>query len=327
MTSRTLTRYLKKFSQAKIVVVGDLILDQYIWGSVHRISPEAPVPVLHVDSESWGLGGAANVYQNIRSLGGGAWLCGVIGKDENGKSLLTQLKHHQSGKEGIVCDAERPTTKKTRVVAHHQQIVRFDVEARTPLSQAMNKRLLRHLAGHLSEATCVIISDYAKGVVSSSLMVGIRQLLAEQTIPIIVDPKVEHMSYYTDVTVITPNHWEASQAARLLSGGNPSVKDAGPLLRQTLGCEAVLITRGEQGMSLYDGKGEGWHVPTLARQVYDVTGAGDTVVSALALAMSAGATMREAAMIANQAAGLVVGMVGTGSVTQSQLRQAFCHGQ
>jgi len=190
----------------------------------------------------------------------------------------------------------------------------------------MNKQLLRRVAGQLSEATCVVISDYAKGVISSSFMTGLRQLIAGKNIPIIVDPKVEHISYYTDVTVITPNHWEASQAASLLSDGHLPVEEAGPLLRSKLGCQSVLITRGEQGMSLYDGHGKGWDVPTFARQVYDVTGAGDTVVGTLALAISAGATMREAAMIANQAAGLVVGMMGTGSVTQSQLREGLCHG-
>ena len=308
-----------------MLVIGDLILDHYIWGNVHRVSPEAPVPVVHVESESLHLGGAANVYKNLVSLGGKADLCGVVGADESSHSLLKELGQYRRSRGGIVIDPDRPTTRKTRVVAHNQQIVRYDVEERQNLSSTSERKILRYALSRLNEVSCIVVSDYAKGVVTSSLMHELRQLANKCKVPIVVDPKVEHFSYYHGVTVITPNHLEAFHAVGESAGNTPGIEEVGRHIQKQLNCQTVVITRGEHGMSLFESKGKGWHIPAMARQVYDVTGAGDTVVSTLALAMSAGASIRDAAILANCAAGIVVGMVGTASVTQAQLGEALAY--
>jgi D-beta-D-heptose 7-phosphate kinase/D-beta-D-heptose 1-phosphate adenosyltransferase len=326
VSSRALRQYIQRFPQAGLLVIGDLILDHYVMGRVSRISPEAPVPVVHVESETLRLGGAANVYNNILALGGKADLCGVIGADESGRLLLKELGNTRSGRGGVIIDHDRPTTRKSRVIAHNQQIVRYDVEGRQELKGTLQKRLLRYVESRIKELSCLVVSDYAKGVVSASLMAEITRLAALRKIPVIVDPKVEHFGYYKNVTVITPNHLEATQAAGLHGDDDNTVNQAGAVIRQRLGCQSVLITRGEKGMSLYEGEGTSWHLPTQARQVYDVTGAGDTVIGTLALALSTGASMREGATLANHAAGIVVGMVGTATVTPKQLLEAVGNG-
>lgn len=306
-----------------MLVIGDLILDHYIWGKVSRISPEAPVPVVQVHSESLQLGGAANVYNNILALGGKADICGVVGTDEGGRCLLKELGVRRQGRGGVVIDPGRPTTRKTRVIAHNQQIVRYDVERRSDIKQPIQRRIIRYVESRLREISCLVVSDYAKGVVTLPLMTDLTRLAALRRIPIIVDPKVEHFSYYKGVTVVTPNHLEAGQAAGVQADDDRSITEAGEVIRQRLGCSAVLITRGEQGMSLFEADGASWHIPTMARQVYDVTGAGDTVVGTLALALATGASMRDGALLANQAAGIVVGVVGTATVTAGQLSEAL----
>ncbi len=318
-----LIAYIQRFSRASVLVIGDLILDHYVWGRVSRISPEAPVPVVHVESESLKLGGAANVFNNILALGGQADLCGVIGADESGRLLLKELGGRRQGRGGVVIDHDRPTTRKSRVVAHNQQIVRYDVERRSELTALLQRRILRYVESRLKELSCLVVSDYAKGVVTASLMTELTRLAGQRKIPIVVDPKVEHFSYYRGVTVVTPNHLEATQAAGVHGEDDQAINKAGTVLRQRLGCQTVLITRGERGMSVCQGHGDHWHIPTRARQVYDVTGAGDTVVGTLALALSTGATMQEAAVLANQAAGVVVGMIGTATVTATQLTDSL----
>jgi D-glycero-beta-D-manno-heptose-7-phosphate kinase len=315
-----------RFPQAGVLVVGDLILDHYIWGKVSRISPEAPVPVVHVDSESLLLGGAANVYNNVLALGGQADICGVVGSDESGRRLLKELGVRRQGRGGVIIDPDRPTTRKTRVVAHNQQVVRYDVERRGDIKGPIQKRIVRYVESRLREISCLVVSDYAKGVVTATLMTELIRLASTRRIPIIVDPKVEHFSFYKGVTVVTPNHLEALQAAGVHGDSDRGVNEAGELLRQRLGCRAVLVTRGEKGMSLFEADGSSWHIPTVARQVYDVTGAGDTVVGTLALALATGASVRDGAVLANHAAGVVVGMVGTATVTGPQLKDALTHG-
>ncbi|MBM4122563.1 MAG: D-glycero-beta-D-manno-heptose-7-phosphate kinase [Nitrospira sp.] len=317
---------IQRFPQAGVLVVGDLILDHYIWGKVSRISPEAPVPVVQVHSESLQLGGAANVYNNILALGGKADICGVVGADESGRCLLKELGLRRQGRGGVVIDPARPTTRKTRIVAHNQQVVRFDVERRSDIKQPIQRRIIRYVESRLREISCLVVSDYAKGVVTLPLMTELTRLAALRRIPLIVDPKVEHFSYYKGVTVVTPNHLEAGQAAGLHTDDERSITEAGEIIRQRLGCSAVLITRGEQGMSLFEADGARWHIPTTARQVYDVTGAGDTVVGTLALALATGASMQDGAVLANLAAGIVVGVVGTGTVTAAQLSEALKRG-
>jgi len=320
---KALRQYLQRFPQASVLVVGDLILDHYVMGRVSRISPEAPVPVVHVESESLRLGGAANVFNNILALGGKADLCGVIGSDESGRLLMKELGDKRSNRGGVVIDHDRPTTRKSRVVAHNQQIVRYDIEGRSELKAALRQKILRYVESRIRDLSCVVVSDYAKGVVSSALMSEITRLAALRKVPVIVDPKVEHFSYYKGVTVLTPNHLEAAQASGLHGDGDQTIDEAGAMIRQRLGCQSVLITRGEKGMSVYESDGASWHLPTKARQVYDVTGAGDTVIGTLALALSAGASIRMGAIMANYAAGIVVGMVGTATVSPKQLSEAF----
>ena len=321
-----LHHYIQRFSQASVLVIGDLILDHYIWGRVNRISPEAPVPVVHVDSESLKLGGAANVFNNILALGGRADLCGVIGADESGRLLLKELGGKRASRGGVIIDQDRPTTRKSRVVAHNQQVVRYDVERRGEMKPHLQRRMVRYVESRARDLSCLVVSDYAKGVVTASLMAELTRLALEHRIPIVVDPKVEHFGYYKGVTVVTPNHLEATQAAGIHGDDDQNINEAGAIIRQRLGCRSVLITRGERGMSLYEAEGAYWHIPTRARQVYDVTGAGDTVVGTLALALSTGASMREAASLANHAAGVVVGMVGTATIHQAQLAEALAHG-
>jgi rfaE bifunctional protein kinase chain/domain len=322
---QVLRQYIQRFPQASVLVVGDLILDHYVMGKVSRISPEAPVPVVHVESETLRLGGAANVFNNILALGGKADLCGVIGADESGRLLMKELGTRRSGRGGVVIDHDRPTTRKSRVMAHNQQIVRYAVEGRHELKPALQRRIVQYVESRLRELSCVVVSDYAKGVVSASLMSDITRLAALRKVPVVVDPKVEHFGYYKGVTVMTPNHLEATQASGLHGDDDQTINEAGAMIRQRLGCQSVLITRGEKGMSLYEGDGVSWHLPTQARQVYDVTGAGDTVIGTLALALSTGASIKHGAILANHAAGIVVGMVGTATVSPKQLAEVLGH--
>jgi D-glycero-beta-D-manno-heptose-7-phosphate kinase len=326
MKADALRSYIKKFRNGKVLVIGDLILDQYVWGQVSRISPEAPVPVVTVSTETLQLGGAANVSNNIRALGGRVDLCGVIGADEGGRQFLKVLESQGLGRDGILIDQDRPTTKKTRVVAHNQQLLRFDNERTEAISGVLEARLTRYIAACIRSASALVVSDYAKGVVTPRVMTDLTDLANRHGVPIIVDPKVAHIGRYKGVTVITPNHHEAVQAAGLQGEDEAAILEAGRHLHQRLGCQAVLITRGERGMSLIEGAGRVTHIPTVARQVFDVTGAGDTVVATLALALAAGATMRQAAVLANHAAGIVVGMVGTSTVTAAQLDEVLLHG-
>src|SRR5215471_5609683 len=249
VSAKALQQYVQRFTQASVLVIGDLILDHYIWGKVSRISPEAPVPIVHVESESVRLGGAANVFNNILALGGKADLCGMIGPDEAGRMLLKELSPKRAGRGGIVIDHDRPTIKKSRVIAHNQQVVRYDVERKGELKPQLTKRILRYVESRLREVTCLVVSDYAKGVVTAGLMSELVRLAALRKVPVIVDPKVEHFGFYKGVTVITPNHLEATQAAGLHGDGDQTIQEAGETIRQRLGCQSVLVTRGEKGMS------------------------------------------------------------------------------
>ncbi len=317
--------YLRRFSKTKILVVGDLILDHYIWGRVNRVSPEAPVPVVHVNSESYRLGGAANVYHNISTLGGQVELCGVVGDDSYGKHILKDVRRDSNQSGGIFLDNSRPTIKKTRVIAHNQQIVRFDVEEREPVSKSLERKILRYVGSRLPNLSCIVISDYAKGLITEALMQQIQKRALAHGVPIIVDPKVEHMPYYAGVTVITPNYLEAKHGAGFLDPQTIPIHQIGTELQRRLRCQAVVVTRGEEGMSIFEQNGCSWTIPAVARQVYDVTGAGDTVVSTLALALSAKAPISDAAILANHAAGIVVGLVGTATVTRTQLQHVLTH--
>lgn len=314
-------KILNDLKKKKILIIGDLILDRYIWGKVSRISPEAPVPVVEVVDENYLLGGASNVAHNIVSLGGQASIIGVTGNDRAGEILRQMLEEKGIKCNNIICGS-RPTTIKTRVIAHNQQVVRFDKEERTPIDKKTLKVIVDCIHRELPEHDAVVISDYKKGIISSELVREVVRLSESKNIFIAVDPKVGHFHYYKNVSLITPNLNEASIASGIEIRDEKSLISAGRLLLKKLPCKAVLITRGEQGMSLFQNN-EVIHIPTVARNVYDVTGAGDTVIATFTIAHSAGADMQDAAIIANHAAGIVVGEVGTAVVTQEQLLKSL----
>jgi D-beta-D-heptose 7-phosphate kinase/D-beta-D-heptose 1-phosphate adenosyltransferase len=302
-----------------VVVLGDLMLDRFIWGRVSRISPEAPVPVVNVTSESVLLGGAGNVFLNLLSLGASVSLCGVVGDDAAGTALVDLLRERGGSAESVIAENGRPTTQKTRVIAHQQQVVRVDRERRDPLGAKTRSALIDAVEARLEGANCLVVSDYAKGVVSSELMDRVRHAAAARNVEIIVDPKVSNLSYFEGVHVVTPNHLEASQASGVDIVDDESLSRAGRKLLGRLHVAAVLVTRGEHGMTLFERDGRVTHIPTVAKQVFDVTGAGDTVIATLAAARSVGAPLADAARLANCAAGYVVGIVGTAAVTPDAL--------
>jgi rfaE bifunctional protein kinase chain/domain len=309
---------LARFPEHQLLVLGDIMVDEYIWGSVSRLSPEAPVPVVEVKSESFRPGGAGNVAANIRSLGGRAILVGVVGNDPPAERLVDQLETAGIKSDGVLVDRTRPTTIKTRVVAGSQQIVRFDRESALDLSKEATERLLELATERLRDADALLISDYAKGVISARVARKILPLARRRKKIVVIDPKVHHFHLYKGATVVTPNHHEAAAFARFRLREENDLEEMGRELRQKLGVGAVLVTRGEQGMSLFE-DGEVTHIPAVGKEVYDVTGAGDTVVAALGLALTSGASLKEAAVIANHAAGVVVGRVGTAIVSRDEL--------
>lgn len=312
-------KIIARFPKVKVLIVGDLILDEFLWGNVSRISPEAPVPVVHVRSESFMPGGAANVANNIHALGGKAYLAGVVGMDERGSILRQELDKRGVDVEGIVIDGERPTTLKTRVIAHHQQVVRIDKEKIEPLSAGIVDQIIDYIKEMIGQIDAIIIEDYGKGVVTPRLLQEILRLARRHKKIVTVDPKEEHFHYYKGVTAITPNHHEAAQAAGVKMKDMDSIAKVGKALLNKLKCEAVLLTLGESGMQLFEKQGRVTHIPTVAQDVFDVSGAGDTVIGTFTLALAAGANMQDAAKVSNFAAGIVVGKVGIGVVTQEEL--------
>ncbi len=314
----------ESFKGAKVLVVGDLIMDHFIWGSVTRVSPEAPVPVVDVSSETMMLGGSANVVHNITSLGGKCYVTGIIGHDDDGKKLIAELAGSGIKTDGVIVDPDRPTTIKTRVIAHHQQVVRFDRESNEEPCSKIISAVYDYIKKVVRYADVVVISDYAKGLVSESLVNITRDLASRSGKPLIVDPKVEHFDYYTGVDLITPNCSEAGLAAGVKIKDEASLRVAADVITETLGCGTLLITRGEHGMSLFEGADE-THIPTTAKEVFDVSGAGDTVVAVIALALAAGASYRESAALANVAAGVVVEKLGTATLTPDELTEALSH--
>ncbi|MDP8229646.1 MAG: D-glycero-beta-D-manno-heptose-7-phosphate kinase [Candidatus Gorgyraea atricola] len=312
-------KIISKFSKANVLVIGDLILDEFLWGDVSRISPEAPVPVVRVKSESFMPGGAANVANNIHALGGKAYLAGVVGMDERGRILTSELAKKDMDVEGIVIDGERPTTLKTRVIAHHQQVVRIDKEKMDGLSSGLIEQITDYVKEIICNIDAIIIEDYGKGVVTPKLLQEVLRLARRHKKIVTVDPKEEHFHYYKGVSAITPNHHEAGQAVGIKAKDAESIARIGKVLLNKLKCEAVLMTRGEDGMQLFEKQGRVTHIPTFAQDVFDVSGAGDTVIGTFTLALAAGANMVDAARISNTAAGIVVGKVGIAVATQEEI--------
>lgn len=316
-----------RFPDARIAVIGDIIMDEYIWGDVSRISPEAPVPVLEVQKETRMLGGAANVVRNMCTLGARPVLCGIVGDDVTGEAILMELEGLGLETGGVFKDPSRPTSIKTRVVARHQQIVRFDRESSLDISRQSVRKILDFAKNRLSRFDAVVISDYGKGVVSGPLMKGLRQLLKEPPfnprMVMAVDPKTGNFEHYRGVDVITPNHHEAGLFCGLKIVDEPTLKQAGLKMLDLLTCRSVLITQGQDGMTLFEREGAETHIPTVAKKVFDVTGAGDTVISTLSLGLAVGMDLKSASFMANIAAGIVVGEVGTSAVNANELKRAI----
>ena len=294
----------------RILVLGDLMLDRYLWGRVDRISPEAPVPVVDVESESLRLGGAANVARNVLSLGARPVLLGVVGDDPDGGKVRESLSEAAVDASALVVDPGRPTTVKTRIVARSQHVVRADRESREEIRGGTEAAVLRGVEAGLEDAAAVVVSDYGKGVVTADLLGRLLVLASERGVPVCVDPKDTHFFSYRGVAVLTPNQYEAAEVLGYKLRDEDAVERAGREILERLGAACVLITRGERGMSLFE-RGTRIDLPAVARRVFDVTGAGDTVVGVYAVALAGGAVAREAALIANHAAGQVVAEVGT----------------
>ncbi len=319
-----LQKLIRQFHDMAVLVIGDVILDEYIWGTVTRISPEAPVPVIDVTSESLRLGGATNVGHNLQTLGGKSYICGVIGEDAAGKKLQHALQTSGVDPGKLITVPGRATTLKTRIIAHHQQIARLDREDRSDLTDEQTAQLLANARELLPVIDAIIIEDYGKGVVTGDLVKQIVALARQAGTIVAVDPKTSHFTRYRGVSVITPNHHEAGASLHLSIDTHRQLLRAGRQLLEKLSCEYVLITRGEEGMSLFEQQSRMvTHVPTMTQEVFDVTGAGDTVIATLTLGLASGAAPIDAVLLSNAAAGVVVGKVGTATINQGELQNAL----
>ena len=316
-------RLLAAMRGRRVLVLGDVMLDEFLWGRVARISPEAPVPVVEVERQSYHLGGAGNVACNLRALGGEASVAGVVGRDPAAETLRDALARAGVTSTLVVADSGRPTTVKTRIVAHHQQVVRADRERAEDLPPEVEAQVLARVKAALPGCGALIVSDYQKGVVTPRLMKAALALARRRRVPVLVDPKVRRFRLYRGAAVVTPNQLEAEQATGIRIRGEADLRTAGERILRLLRCQAVLITRGEQGMTLFQRGQDPVTIATAAREVFDVTGAGDTVIATLGLAMAAGATLPEAAALAHVAAGVVVGKLGTATASPDEVLAAL----
>lgn len=314
------TARIKDFAGRRVVVVGDLMLDEFVRGDVARISPEAPVPILEVTERTSTPGGAANAAMNVASLGGRVKLVGVVGADPAASVLAALVERAGIDPRSFVVDASRPTTQKTRIVARHQQVVRIDEESRAAIASSIRAALITATRAALADADACIVSDYGKGVVSAGLVAEVVEVARSRSIPVIVDPKRRDFSAYRGATVITPNLAELELATGERCATTEDVVRAGSSLLELLDGGAVLVTRGAAGMTLLRPNVPPVHTHARARAVFDVTGAGDTVVSTLALALATGIDITVAIDIASVAAGLVISKVGTATVDVAELR-------
>jgi D-beta-D-heptose 7-phosphate kinase/D-beta-D-heptose 1-phosphate adenosyltransferase len=324
LTKQRAEELISAMRDRKIVVLGDVMLDEFVWGDVTRISPEAPVPVVDIRRESMHLGGAANVLANIVALGAKACVVGVVGNDSAGERLRANLKEVSPSQpdEYLVVDQDRPSTIKTRIIAHNQLVVRADREARGLINGNTEKQILDSLKDAIQDAAAFVVSDYDKGVVTPHILGEILPA-AYARFPVLIDPKIRNFNHYRPASLVTPNHHEALRMTNLEADSDEGLHQAALIIEQKLGCDAVLITRGDRGIMLLEGDNAPVFVETAAREVYDVTGAGDTVIATLAAALAAGATMLEAANLANHAAGIVVGKVGTATASADELLATF----
>ena len=310
----------RQMRDSHVVVLGDVMLDEFLWGDVTRISPEAPVPVVNIKRESTHLGGAANVLANLLALGAQACVIGVIGDDFAGERIRSSVNDKSAMQTDglLIADNQRPTTIKTRIIAQHQMVVRADREHRTPVDAQTEGKIVAAVKTALASAQALVISDYDKGVVTPRILAEVLPA-AYGRMPVLIDPKMRNFDSYRPATLVTPNHHEALRLANLEEDSDADLQTAALMIRARLICDAVLITRGDRGMMLLEGERDPVRVETAAREVYDVTGAGDTVIATLAAALAAGASITEAAVLANQAAGIVVGKLGTATASAEEV--------
>jgi rfaE bifunctional protein kinase chain/domain len=321
---------LRNASRRKIVVLGDVMLDQFVWGQVNRISPEAPVPVVEFDRESYMPGGAANVARNLTSLGGDAAMCSIVGEDAEGLRLKKLLTDDRVDCRPLFRSKSRQTGIKTRIVAQQQQIVRLDKELRSDLTDAELRRIFRYLKSLEGDVSAIIVGDYGKGLVTQRLLEQLKTFCLERQLWLSVDPKPVHLLDLSGFSLLTPNRREAFALAGCAYENkhlNPKedtvLLHVAETLLDRLKPRSLLITLGELGMLICEKKKTPFHIPTLAQDVFDVSGAGDTVIGAFTLAIAAGATAREAAMFSNHVAGVVVGKMGTATVSKQELLDSF----
>jgi D-glycero-beta-D-manno-heptose-7-phosphate kinase len=319
LTKNRAEQILKQARDCRIVVLGDVMLDEFIWGEVTRISPEAPVPVVNIQRESTCLGGAANVLANITALGASATVIGIVGNDGAAEKLREGLRRTGGVQtDTLIDDDNRPTTIKLRIIAHNQMVVRADREHRGQVNGKVEERIVATTRKAIDNADALVISDYDKGVITPRILSEVLPA-AYGRIPVLVDPKMRNFNAYRPANLVTPNHHEALRLANLEEDNDDTLQQAARMIRDRISCDAILITRGERGMMLVEGDAPPVSVETAAREVFDVTGAGDTVIATLAAALAAGASMTEAAVLANQAAGIVVGKVGTATASAEEV--------
>jgi len=318
-----LLEILSRLKERNILVVGDIMLDEYIWSRVNRISPEAPVPVADVISIVYTPGGAGNVANNIQALGGKAYLVGVVGKDSSKDKLFKALRERGIGTDKIIVDEDRPTTLKTRIIVHGQHVVRIDREEKSPISGKLSQRILELARSIIDKIEAVLISDYNKGVVTSKVARDLIAMAKERGKVISIDPKGTNYQKYREATIVTPNREELEIATKTVIIDEASLVKAGQKLLKELKTGFILVTKGEEGMSLFEREGRVIHIPAVASEIYDVTGAGDTVVATLTLALAAGINTRQAAELSNWAAGTVIRKVGTAIVTREELEEVI----
>ena len=330
MNAKRLQHILARFPQQRILVVGDVMLDRFLWGKVSRISPEAPVPVVEINRESLFPGGGANVARNLRALGASVSILGVLGDDDTGENLRDLLDQQRVDTDGLVVDSNRPTTLKTRIVAHGQQVVRFDRETCADLPPEIERRMLEHFDSRLDNVSAVIFEDYAKGVLSQKLLNAMQRLAHRACMITAADPNSRSRIRYSGLTAVTPNRSEAFAAVGLppVEPMEDVLRDeallrVGQALLRTWKPRNLLVTLGEHGMCLFRPGKKPHHIPTVAREVFDVSGAGDTVIATLVLALAARADAVDAAEISNHAAGVVVGKVGTATCSPEELVASF----
>lgn len=319
-----LSAFLERFRQARVLILGDVMMDEYLIGDADRISPEAPVPVVRIEGEKRLVGGAGNVARNVTALGGRAVLVGVRGDDVAGELLQQCLSQERIAHSLLSLDS-RPTTTKTRILARQQQVLRFDKEDAAPFAPQDIESLLTLAAKHLDECNALILSDYGKGFVSEVMVEGLHELLRKtgRNIPVLVDPKPQNIELYRGVSLLTPNAKETSEATRLPVKTPQEIVLAGQSLIKRLGCQHLVTTLGSRGMAVFEDSGTVWHIPTSARQVFDVTGAGDTVIAAIAMGLAVGLSLVSACLLANYAAGIVVGQVGAATTSPKQMAEAL----